>query len=96
MKLLSQRAGLVVTELLLGASPQSPRAERIAAKLAGCADNFFAGVLRDWARVDPAGDPCEPPDEALRRLVGTRFEKHAALAPSSRPAAGRLIESAAP
>jgi hypothetical protein len=96
MKLLAQRAGLVVTELLLGAAPQSPRAERIAAKLAGCADTFFAGVLRDWARVDPAGDPCQPPDEALRRLVGARFENDAALGPTSRRPAGRAIETAAP
>ena len=47
----------------------SPRAERIAAKLASCADHFFAGVLRDWARVDPAGDPCEAPGDDLRRIV---------------------------
>jgi hypothetical protein len=91
MKLLSQRAGLVVSELLLGAAPQSPRADRIAAKLAACADNFFAGVLRDWARVDPAGDPCEAPTEALRRLVASRFENHAAVRASARPAASRAV-----
>lgn len=86
MKLLAQRAGLVVSELLLGAAPQSPRAERIAAKLAGCADTFFAGVLRDWARVDPAGDPCRPPGEDLRRLAAARFENHAAIGARARPA----------
>jgi hypothetical protein len=91
MKLLAQRAGLVVSELLLGAAPSSPRADRIAAKLAGCADNFFAGVLRDWARVDPAGDPCEPPSPALRRIAAARFENHAALAASARPAAHRVV-----
>ena len=80
MKLLAERAGFAVTELLLGAAPSSPRAERIAAKLASCADRFFAGVLRDWARVDPAGDPCEPPSDALRRMVASRFENDAALA----------------
>jgi flagellar biosynthesis protein FlhG len=96
MKLLSQRAGLVVSELLLGAAPQSPRAERIAAKLAACADNFFAGVLRDWARVDPAGDPCQPPGEDLRRLVGARFENLAAIGASARPAARRDPAWAAP
>ncbi len=89
MKLLAQRAGFVVSELLLGASPHSPRAERIAAKLAGCADNFFAGVLRDWARVDPAGDPCEPPGDDLRRLVAARFENDAAIGTVARPAARR-------
>ncbi len=87
MKLLAQRAGLVVSELLLGAAPQSPRAERIAAKLAGCADTFFAGVLRDWAWIDPTGDPCDAPGSDLRRLVAARFENHAAIGASGRPAA---------
>jgi flagellar biosynthesis protein FlhG len=96
MKLLAQRAGLVVCDLLLGAAPNSPRAERIAAKLAGCADNFFAGVLRDWARVDPAGDPGDPPDEALRRIAAIRFENHAAVRAGSSLAAARRAGSAAP
>ncbi len=96
MKLLAQRAGLVVSELLLGAAPHSPRAERIAAKLAGCADNFFAGVLRDWARIDPAGDPCDAPGEALRRLVAGRFENDAAVRAGARPAASRAVAWAAP
>jgi len=89
MKLLARRAGLVVSELLLGAAPQSPRAERIAAKLAGCADNFFAGVLRNWAWIDPAGDPCDDPGSDLRRLVAGRFENHAAIATTVRPAASQ-------
>ena len=80
MKLLAERAGFAVSELLLGAAASSPRAERIAAKLASCADRFFAGVLRDWARVDPAGDPCQPPGDDLRRIVASRFENDAALA----------------
>jgi hypothetical protein len=96
MKLLSQRAGLVVSELLLGAAPQSPRAERIAAKLAACADNFFAGVLRDWAWVDPIGDPCEPPGDDLCRLVDARFEQHDALRAFSHTAERRTVRSVAP
>lgn len=74
MKLLAQRAGLVVCDLLLGAAPSSPRADRIAAKLTACADDFFGAVLRDWARFDPAGDPCQAPSDAMRRIVGARFE----------------------
>jgi hypothetical protein len=96
MKLLAQRAGLVVVDLLLGAAPQSPRAERIAAKLAGCADNFFAGVLRDWARIDPTGDPSDAPSPALRRIAGARFENHAAIRPSAGPAVSRTVAWAAP
>jgi len=89
MKLLARRAGLVVSELMLAAAPQSPRAERIAAKLAACADNFFAGVLRDWAWIDPAGDPCDDPGSDLCRLVAARFENHAAIEAGGRPAARR-------
>ena len=69
LKLLTQRAGLMVHDLLLGAAPHSPRAERIAQQLASCADLFLGAVLRDWARVDPASDACEPPTPALRRLA---------------------------
>jgi hypothetical protein len=96
LKLLAQRAGLVVADLLLGAAPSSPRAERIAAKLAACADNFFAGVLRDWARIDPIGDPGEAPSAALRRIVASRFENHAAIRPHSQRREGRATRSAAP
>jgi flagellar biosynthesis protein FlhG len=96
MKLLAQRAGLVVSELLLGAAPHSPRAERIAAKLAGCADTFFAGVLRDWARVDPTGDPSAAPSAALRRIVAARFENHAAIRPTSQRREHRATAAAAP
>jgi len=94
MKLLAGRAGFVVTELLLAAAPSSPRAERIAAKLASCADHFFAGVMRDWARVDPAGDPCEPPDDDLRRIVAARFEQDAAVRHFSRTAERRAAQVA--
>ena len=69
MKLLTQRAGLVVHDLLLGAAPNSPRAERIAMQLAICADDFLGAVLRDWAQLDLATDAGEAPTPALRRLV---------------------------
>jgi len=69
MKLLTQRAGLVVHDLLLGAAPQSPRSERIAMQIATCADDFLGAVLRDWVRIDPACDATELPSPELRRLV---------------------------
>jgi flagellar biosynthesis protein FlhG len=67
MKLMTQRAGLVVHDLLLGAAPTSPRAERIAMQLATCADDFLGAVLRDWVQIDPATDAREAPSAALRR-----------------------------
>jgi flagellar biosynthesis protein FlhG len=69
MKILTQRAGLVVHDLLLGAARHSPRSERIAMQIATCADDFLGAVLRDWVRIDPASDATEPPTPELRRLV---------------------------
>lgn len=78
LKLLTQRAGLVVHDLLLAAAPNSPRAERIAIQLATCADDFLGAVLRDWVRLDPATDPGAPPCEALRRWVRETLRLEAA------------------
>jgi flagellar biosynthesis protein FlhG len=66
MKLLTQRAGLVVYDLLLCAAPSSPRAERIAIQLATCADDFLGVVLRNWLHVDPASNARDPVPTALR------------------------------
>lgn len=69
MKQLQQRTGIIVFDLLLGAAAHSPRAERIAAQLAGCADQFLGAVVCEWARLDPACEPTDPVDPALRRLA---------------------------
>lgn len=69
MKLLSLRARMAVFGLVLGAAPDSPRAGRIAAQLASCADNFLGAALGDWALVDPASRPTEPLTPDLRRLA---------------------------
>ena len=82
MKLLTQRAGLVVHDLLLGAADHSPRSERIAMQLATCADDFLGAVLRDWVRIDPACDANEPPSAGLRRLVRELLRTTAGEAPS--------------
>jgi hypothetical protein len=69
MKVLTQRAGLVVHDLLLGAAKHSPRSERIAMQIATCADDFLGAVLRDWVQIDPACNAHEPPSTELRRVV---------------------------
>jgi hypothetical protein len=85
MKLLTQRAGLVVHDLLLGAAKHSPRSERIAMQIATCADDFLGAVLRDWVQIDPACDATEAPTPELRRLVREQLRsahgdaEHAAL-----------------
>jgi hypothetical protein len=67
MKLLTQRAGLVVHDLLLGAGPHSVRAGRIATQLATCADNFLGAVVRESIRVDPSEAATDPVTPGLRR-----------------------------
>ncbi len=81
MKLLVQRAGLMVHDLMLGAAASSPRAERIAVQLAMTADDFLGAVLREWAPLDPATDAREAPAPALRRLVRTRLCAEGDLVP---------------
>jgi len=91
MKLLTQRAGLAVFDMVLGAAPSSPRADRIASQMASCADSFFGAVLRDWARVDPVGDATEPTGLALARLAASRLGAEA----SARPAPASSLRPAA-
>ena len=91
MKLLTQRAGLVVHDLLLGAAPSSPRAERIAMQIATCADDFLGAVLRDWVQIDPACDAHEAPDAGAAPL-GARDACSRPTAPlpaATRPHAAR-------
>lgn len=85
MKLLSQRAHLMVHDLLLCAAPTSPRVERIAAQIASCADSFLGAVLRDWLHVDPASDAREAPTPALRRWARD------VLSPVTLPHAGAAL-----
>jgi len=88
MKLLTQRAGLVVHDLLLGAAPQSPRSERIAMQIATCADDFLGAVLRDWVQIDPACNATDAPTPPLRRLVREQLRDahgEACAAPSMTP-----------
>lgn len=93
-KWLARRCGLMSFDLLLAASPHSPRARGIAASLGSCADTFLGAALRDWALVDPAGDPAAAPDAALERLLAAQLELDdlpapvPAAAPGPWPAAG--------
>lgn len=80
MKLMTQRAGLIVHDLLLSAAPSSPRAERIAMQIATCADDFLGAVLRDWVLIDPATDASEAPTPALRRWARDALQPGAAAA----------------
>lgn len=69
MKLLAQRCALLSYDLLIAAPPHSRMAQRIAERLASCADRFLGAALRDWVSADPASDVREPPCSALLRLA---------------------------
>jgi flagellar biosynthesis protein FlhG len=88
MKLLSQRCGLMAFDLLVGMASRPRRAERVADRLASCADNFLSAVLRSWAPVDRDLPITAPVSTELERLAAnqlTGLEGHSAL---SLPAAG--------
>jgi hypothetical protein len=69
MKLLSQRLGLMAFDLLVGHSARPRRALRVAERLASCADNFLAAVLRGHAAVDTDQALTDPAPDALNRLA---------------------------
>ena len=95
-KLLVQRCQVMSYDLLLAASPLSPRAADIAASLGSCAEGFLGAALRDWALIDPAGDPAEATDEALARLLGAQLEIDETPALHGGAAAGVRAASAEP
>ena len=90
MKWLAQRCGWMSADLLLLASPSSPRVEHIATSLAGCADRYARIALHDWAAVDPASPPQSLPEAGLMRLVAAQL--HTDDLPL--PAAWQLARSA--
>jgi flagellar biosynthesis protein FlhG len=83
IKLLLQRAGMRVHTLLMSAPPGSPRTERIASHLATCCDLHLGAVLSDWAAIDPATVPEEPPPAALRRLARDTLYGANAIGPAA-------------
>ena len=60
-------------DLLLAASPGSPRLHSIANSLAHCADGFLGALLHDWAQIDPAGDVADEADESLTRVLAAQM-----------------------
>jgi hypothetical protein len=67
LKLLAQRAALTVHDVLLGAAADSPRAGRIADRLAACAELYLHATVRHALRIDPAAPAGEPAPPELRR-----------------------------
>lgn len=84
MKLLTQRAGLVVHDLLLAAGPRGPGASRIAVQVATCAETFLGAAVRDSMQVDPSASAVDPVPAGLRRWA---FEWLGDTGSPSRPGA---------
>ena len=82
-KLLARRTGLATFDLLLAASPKSPRLQSIVTSLRGCADSFLGVLLHQWALVDPGG-MSRADDETLTRLLAAQL----AIQPEAEPEAG--------
>jgi flagellar biosynthesis protein FlhG len=87
-KLLVRRCALMTFDLLLTATPQSPRVAGIEHSMASCLENFLGAVMRHCALVDPAGDPAEAPDEALSRLLVAQLALQDAPAATPHPHPG--------
>ena len=84
-KLLASRNGLMTFDLLLAASPQSPRAAGIATSLGGCIDHFLGAMLRHSALIDPACDPADPVDSALAQLLAAQLALEDTALPPQAP-----------
>ncbi len=87
-KLLVRRCGLMTFDLLLAASPQSPRLASIVGSLAGCAENFLGALLRHAAVIDPAGDPAAAPDASLAQLLRAQLALDDSASPVAPARAG--------
>jgi hypothetical protein len=94
MKLLSQRAGWLVYDLMLSVAARSPRAERISQQMSRCADDFLGAVLRQSLYVDPLCDPCDPPSPALRRWAASAMQAPWPAGGASAAAGGRSLAQA--
>jgi len=88
LKLLGQRCQLRTFDLLLAASPTSPRAAAIAASLGDVAERFLGGLLHGWAVIDPASHVQDPTQATLARLLAGQLamEDAPALASGARAA----------
>ncbi len=73
MKLLSQRLGLRVFDLLVGMQARPRRAAAVGDRLATCADNFLGAVLRACVPVDRTEPLNQPASEPLSRLAAQQM-----------------------
>ena len=73
MKLLAQRSSLMTFDLLTGMAGAPKAAQRIAERLATCADSFLGTVVREAVWLDKRDPLDAPATPALARLVANQL-----------------------
>lgn len=90
LKLLAQRCGVMVFDLLVAGRDGAPLVTRIAERIASCADRFVGAAIHDVAIVGPAARADAPAPSALVRMAASQLAfndaQGAAAAAASRPA----------
>lgn len=94
LKLLAQRAALLVHDMLLGAMAASPRATRIADQLASCAELYLHATVRQALRIDPMAQANEPAPPELRRWA-QQWLNNPGVTAAARPLLGRSAGASA-
>jgi hypothetical protein len=94
MKLLTQRLGLRVYDLLVGMHDRPRRAAAVGERLASCADNFLGTVLRSCVAIDRHAPLNTPAPEALSRLAAQQLLGLAGAGELAMPAAPRRPSAA--
>jgi flagellar biosynthesis protein FlhG len=94
MKLLTQRLGLRVYDLLVGMQDRPRRAAAVGDRLASCADNFLGAVLRSSVAVDRDAPLNTPASDALSRLAAQQLLGLAGAGELAMPAAPRRPSAA--
>jgi hypothetical protein len=89
MKLLTQRLGLRVYDLLVGMQARPRRAAAVGERLSSCADNFLGTVLRSSVAIDRDVALNTPASDALSRLAAQQLLGLSGAGDIAMPAAPR-------
>lgn len=94
-KLLAQRTALMTFDLVLASPPGAQRGAAIATSLGNCLDSFLGALLHAWCEVDPAAQPADGPNAALRRLLAAQLALDTQLPEAPLPGAAHLAAAGA-
>ncbi len=86
LKLLSQRCGVAVFDLLVAGHEGAALASRIAERIGSCADRFIGAAIHEVAIVGPTARADAPPPACLLRLAAAQLAIDDAAAAAAAPA----------